>query len=196
VAALSLFQDPQVDKREFPAEFKMLDDGDPIGSFEGIAAVFSNIDRQNEIIQPGAFQKTLSDFSARGFLANAHDWTEPIGTIDEARETDRGLFVTGKFHSTPHAQLARKVAQERLARGKQVAMSIGYKVTSDEVKDGSRHLHELELYEVSLVTVPANPLASLASVKAVELAEDATEIEARRTEMRRIQLERLAATRV
>jgi len=185
-----------MDRREFQAQFKILEESDSVGSFEGIAAVFSNIDRQNEIIQPGAFQKTLSDFSARGFLANAHDWTEPIGTIDEARETDHGLYVTGTFHSTPHAQAARKVAQERLARGKQVAMSIGYKVTNDEVKDGSRHLHELELYEVSLVTVPANPLAALASVKAAEPAEDTTEIEARRTEMRRIQLTRLAATRV
>jgi len=181
-----------MDKREFECQFKMLGELDSSGTFEGLAAVFSNIDRQNDIIQPGAFLKTLEDFPARGFLANAHDWSEPVGTIDEARETRDGLWVRGEFHSTPKAQLLRKVVRERLDRGKQVAMSIGFKVTGDSFDNENqvRSITSADLYEVSIVTVPANHLARIASVKAVEPDAD---LEARRTELRRIQLERLAA---
>jgi phage head maturation protease len=83
--------------------------------------------------------------------------------------------------------------RERLERGKQVAMSIGFNVVDDEydTKAGVRQLKELDLYEVSIVTVPANPLAHIASVKAVEIDAD---LEARRIEMRRIQLLRLASS--
>lgn len=181
-----------MDKREFDCQFKMLGDVDSPGTFEGVAAVFSNLDRQNDIIQPGAFIETLKSFTKHGFLANAHDWSEPVGTIDDARETAEGLYVRGEFHSTPRAQLLRKVVRERLDRGKSVAMSIGFKATADSFDEEKqvRHIKGIELYEVSIVTVPANPLARIASVKAIEPDSD---LEARRTELRRIQLERLAA---
>ena len=194
MAALSLF----MDKREFPAEFKTLDESEP-GTFEGIAAVFGNVDRQGDVILPGAFKKTLRTFIKRGFLANAHDWVEPIGTIDAAEETDKGLLVRGTFHSTEAAQRARQVARERRERGKEIAMSIGFQTVKDDVVDNVRQLKELELFEVSLVTVPANPEAHVMGVKSESgtitiwpAPEDEEEIEARRTEMRRIQLTRLA----
>lgn len=182
-----------MDKREFDCQFKTLGDGDSAGTFEGLAAIFSNLDRQNDIILPGAFLKTLTDFPHRGFLANAHDWSEPVGTIDEARETSEGLYVRGEFHSTPKAQLLRKVVRERLDRGKSVAMSIGFKVTGEsfDQKSEVRSITSADLYEVSIVTVPANHLARIASVKAIEPDAD---LEARRTELRRIQLERLASS--
>jgi hypothetical protein len=191
VAVLSLF----MDRREFQAQFKTLDDTDSVGSFEGIAAVFSNIDRQHDVIQPGAFTRTLPDFIKSGFLANAHDWSEPVGTIDEAIETNDGLYVRGKFHSTPNAQLLRKVIRERLERGKDVAMSIGYQITEDafDSEKSVRMLKELELFEVSVVSVPANPLARLASVKQIEPGETEEVIEERRFSLRRTLLTYLAA---
>jgi hypothetical protein len=191
VAALSDF----MDRREFQAQFKTLEDTDSVGSFEGIAAVFSNIDRQHDVIQPGAFTRTLPDFIKSGFLANAHDWSEPVGTIDEAIETNDGLYVRGKFHSTPNAQLLRKVIRERLERGKDVAMSIGYQITEDafDSEKSVRMLKELELFEVSVVSVPANPLARLASVKQIEPGETEEVIEERRFSLRRTLLTYLAA---
>ena len=182
-----------MDRREFQAQFKTLEDADSVGSFEGIAAVFSNVDRQSDSILPGAFSRTLDDFVKSGFLANAHDWSEPVGTISEAREVSEGLYVRGQFHSTPKAQLLRKVIRERLERGKDVAMSIGFQITDDEFdsEKSVRMLKEIELFEVSVVSVPANPLARLASVKAIEAESDET-YEARRTEIRRLLLTYLA----
>lgn len=183
-----------MDRREFQAQFKTLDDSDGVGSFEGIAAVFSNVDRQNDTILPGAFSRSLEGFVKSGFLANAHDWSEPVGTISEAQEVPEGLYVRGQFHSTPKAQLLRKVIRERLERGKDVAMSIGFQITDDEFdsEKSVRMLKEIELFEVSVVSVPANPLARLASVKQIEPGETEEVYEARRTEIRRLLLTYLA----
>lgn len=181
-----------MEKREFRAEFKLIGEQAEAGTFEGLAAVFGNLDRQNEVIRPGAFSKTLEAFILHGFLANAHDWSEPVGTITEAYETPSGLFVKGDFHSTPRAQATRLVVHERLARGKPVAMSIGFNPKAwAPLKGGEgRELTEIELYEVSVVTVPANPLAHVASVKS-EI--DESDTEACAIQMRRIYLNYLAA---
>ena len=109
----------------------------------------------------------------------------PSGQSSEAYEVSEGLFVRGQFHSTPKAQLLRKVIRERLERGKDVAMSIGFQITDDEFdsQKSVRMLKEIELFEVSVVRVPANPLARVASVKAIEAESEAEElIEARRVE--------------
>lgn len=155
-----------MNRQEFKCEFKLLGIEQGAGTFEGIAAVFTNIDRQNDVIVPGAFKRTLKDFVTRGFLASGHNWSDPIGTIDDARETYEGLYVKGEFHTTPAAQLARTVIRERLARGKTVSMSVGFETRdSDLDTKGVRYIKDLELYEVSVVTVPANPLARVVGVK-------------------------------
>lgn len=184
-----------MDKLEFPCEFKMLGESSGPGSFEGLAAVFNNLDRQNDIIVPGAFASSLDEFVRTGFLASAHDWTTPIGTISAAIETPQGLQVAGEFHSTADAQNARRKIQERLERGKSIGMSIGFAIRDQEISDDLqvRKLTDIELFEVSVVTVPANPLAHMTGVKQIE-PDHAKE--ARRTELRRILLKHLASKRV
>jgi len=139
------------------------------GIIDGYAAVFNNIDRQNETILPGAFTETLDDFVKSGHLIADHEWSRRLGTIEYAKEDSRGLYFTAKFYTTAFAQEMKKQIRERLARGKQVALSIGYKVLGDAFrKDGVRELSRLGLYEVSLVSVPANPLATVLSVKGLD----------------------------
>jgi len=177
-----------IDKREFEASFKMFETEGGFGRFKGVAAVFSNIDRQGDIIRPGAFALTLGEFIKNGFLANAHDWSNPVGTIETAIETEAGLEVEGEFHSTPSAQLVRQVTRERLARGKSVGMSIGFGVTDFEFeeKTGIRVIKAIDLFEVSIVTVPANPRAHLAGIKAAVDEDNEKVFEGRRVEMRRL----------
>jgi HK97 family phage prohead protease len=184
--------DPLQHKECIDGDFKILDDG-PYGSFSGYASVFGNTDRQNEIVLPGAFSKTLPAFLKDGFGALNHDWSSlPIATISEAREDARGLYVKGEFHSTPDAQAARTIVRERLERGKSVGLSIGYKVTDDEFKEGSRHLKEVDLFEVSLVSVPANAEAGVQAIKGEQIEPQIDpDIEARRTRMRRFRMQRL-----
>ncbi len=149
-------------------EAKALDEGH--GFLEGYGSVTGNIDRDNEIVEKGAV-RNLKDFIEHGFSAIGHDWNDlPSGWIADAKEDDRGYWYKMGFHSTQRAQDARKVASERLSAGKSVALSIGYSVLEDtiEKRDGKsvRILKGLELHEISLVTVPANPQAMVTRVKA------------------------------
>lgn len=127
------------------------------------------MDRANEVIQPGAF-KNLGEFVESGWLAVNHDWDRlPIATIDAAEQDGKGLRVRASFHSTPEAQAVRTTIRERLARGKSVKASIGYKVTEDEKieVDGKsvRSLKGINLFEASIVNVPANPAATIQAAK-------------------------------
>lgn len=150
------------------------------GELEGYASVTGIVDRDGEIVAKGAFAD-VSAFVQAGFFAVGHDWTGlPIGTVEDAREDDNGLYVRLAFHSTPEAQAARTVAMERLARGKSVGLSIGFRSLEDrwETVEGKsrRIIAKAEVYEVSLVPIPANPLANATSVKSMSLADEAEEV--------------------
>ena len=183
--------DPLQHKECLEAEFKILDDS-PFGSFNGYASIFNNTDRQGEIVLKGAFADTLPSFLRDGFGALNHEWSAlPIATISEAREDERGLWVKGEFHSTPDAQTVRTIVRERLERGKSVGMSIGYNVIEDEFTKDARVLKRLGLFEISLVSVPANAEAQVVGIKQTGGEEPTTdnsvqEMEARRAAMRRL----------
>lgn len=140
--------------------------GDGNGTIEGYASTFGNFDRAKEAVVAGAFKDNLGDFLTDGFAAIGHDWASlSVGTIEEAREDAKGLFVKIAFHSTEEAQNARRVCAERLERGKSVAFSIGYQVEESERASGGTLLTRIKLYEVSIVTVPCNPQALATGAK-------------------------------
>ena len=137
------------------------------GILTGYGAVFGNVDLQGDVIAPGAFEESIQDFIADGYLMADHDWQKRIGTIETAREDTKGLYFEAKFHTTAFAQEFKKVIKERIERGKKVALSIGYKVLQDSpLSKGVRQLQKLKLYEISVVTVGANSLATAAGMKA------------------------------
>lgn len=158
-----------IEHKSFDVECKGLDDA--AGTVDFYAAAFSNVDRANERIEPGAF-KNLDKFMAEGFIAVDHDWKQlPIATVEHAEQDLKGLRVRAHFHSTPHAQAVRTTIKERISRGKSVKASIGYQVIEDEdVKlDGKsvRSLKAIDLYEASIVNVPCNPAAGVVSAKSI-----------------------------
>lgn len=135
------------------------------GSFSGYASTFSNFDRVGERVVKGAFVPHIEAFLKDGFIAAGHDWKTAIATPRVAREDDIGLYIEADFHSTQAAQEVRAIMQERLARQKSVKLSIGYEVLASEDTEEGRLLKELKLFEVSVVTVPANPLAIVTDAK-------------------------------
>lgn len=170
------------------AEFKTLDfpfalkDVTEEGTFEGYGSVFGNLDSDREIIVPGAFAKTLAERAGKIRLLWQHRWDMPVGKWIELREDDHGLFSKG--------QLAIKATQPRdvhelLKMGAVDGESIGFRTLRSEIDEntGIRRLIELELWEVSLVTFPANEAATVAAVKearAATLAGMAEELETER----------------
>jgi HK97 family phage prohead protease len=142
--------------------------GEGHGYIEGYGAYKGNADSYGDIIRDGAFAN-LDKFSVSGFMGKSHDWDDAMGWIAEAKEDERGLWVKMAFHSTPDAQELRTKVQERLAAGKSVGLSIGYftKAASPGKVEGQdvRFLDEIEVFEVSVVTMPANERATVLSAK-------------------------------
>jgi HK97 family phage prohead protease len=138
------------------------------GYLEGYGAVKGNIDSYGDVIRDGAF-KNLEALVGKGFAGKGHDWTDAIGYVEEAREDEHGLWVKMAFHSTSDAQDVRTKVQERLSAGKAVGLSIGYftKAASPGKVEGQdvRFLDEIEVFEVSVVTMPANERATVLSAK-------------------------------
>jgi HK97 family phage prohead protease len=139
----------------------------PNGEFIAYASTWSNWDLVGERPVKGAFAPHLEAFKTDGFIALGHSWDAlPIAYPLEAYEDEHGLYLRAAFHSTPEAQKARTVLMERLAQGKSAKTSIGYSVIKDEQTDEGRLLKEIKLMEVSIVNVPANPLANILASKA------------------------------
>jgi len=149
-------------------ELKLADTGS--GELSGYGSTFQNWDSTQERPVKGAFTRHLAEFMASGFIAVGHDWSAlPVASIEDAYEDDHGLFFKASFHSTAEAQAARTVTTERLARGKSVKLSIGYEVLQDEYVAEGRLLKDIKLYEISLVTVPANNAANVTGAKGMTL---------------------------
>lgn len=161
-------------------EFKVEQDDDEVaveaanagpGSFQGYGSVFNSVDRVGDRIIPGAYAETLSKFVSDGFIGWGHDWNDPVATVDRAEERTKGLWLKATFHTHPEAQRARGIVRERMDRGKSMGLSIGYQplewkwVKDEGAEWETREITKIDLYEVSLVTVPAEPKARVALVK-------------------------------
>lgn len=159
--------------KSWQGELKAVNSGN--GGWEGYGSLIGIRDDGGDIVDAGAYLRTIEYFKHHGFIADGHNWDSvasgAIGTVVEALEDSTGLYLKTEYHSTPNAQAARTVAQERLARGKSVGLSIGYSVGPDDFyygEDGARHLTNIKLYEVSQVNVPMLREAGLTSVKGHE----------------------------
>jgi uncharacterized protein len=153
-------------RKAFDAEVKA---GEDPGTITLYAATWGGPDRQGEAIDPGAFVN-LDTFVKDGWIALSHDFAElPVATVESATQDAKGLLLTCRWHSTDDAQEARTVVKERMDRGKAVKCSIGYRVieAATETRDGEtvRVLKRIELFEASIVNLPANPKAEVVGVK-------------------------------
>jgi len=130
----------------------------------GYASVFGAADQGGDVVEPGAYAASLARLAAGGGRVKMlwqHDPTEPIGVWDEVREDARGLWVKGRILT----DVARgREAAALIAAGAIDGLSIGYRTVKATKDDrGLRHLSELELWEVSLVTFPMLPQARVAA---------------------------------
>lgn len=143
---------------------------DEDGTFEGYASVFGIIDQGMDVVQRGAFAKSLGNGRKVKMLWQ-HDQGQPIGVWDEIREDERGLFVKGRL--LKDVQKGRE-AMALMRAGALDSMSIGYR-TIEAVAEGDgrvRKLMEVDLFEVSLVTFPMLPDAKVTAVKSIKTERD------------------------
>lgn len=140
------------------------------GSFEAIAAAYS-VDRVGDRIVPGAFSKSIERWQASGKQVPLH-WNhqgEPediIGAIDPAtmEETELGLKVAGKV-DLDGSEKGREAW--RSMKAGTMSLSFGYMVVSEKQADDANELHELDLFEISVVPGPANADTRFLSLKSM-----------------------------
>lgn len=144
------------------------------GQFEGYGAVFGNIDAHRDIIMPGAFTESLAQFKEAGFLPLMlwqHNIHEPVGVYSKMQEDDNGLALAGDLlvnKKVPEADKAHALMVAKAVRG----LSIGFNVPRGGEVYNEEHMvweiSQIDLVEVSIVSMPANPLAQITDIKQLE----------------------------
>lgn len=135
------------------------------GTFFGYASRFGREDMTRDLVLPGAFSASIARRGCAGIrMLYQHDPAEPVGIWEDIREDSHGLYV--------HGRLLGNVARGRdvlalLRAGALDGLSIGFRTVRarKDAATGARHLIEVDLWEISIVTFPLLPSARIASVK-------------------------------
>ena len=154
-------------------QVKYRDDGN--GQIEGYASTFiRQADSYGDVVKQGAFAKTLAERWNGGkgipflWAHKMDDLKAFIGTA-EAEEDEKGLHFVAKFDDTEEAQKVRKLYKD----GRLRKFSFAYDVKEEglvTLENGMKanELRELDLFEISAVTIPANDDAGVVDVKSAE----------------------------
>lgn len=139
------------------------------GIIEGYSAVFNNIDFGDDIIEPGAFKKTIKEKKGKWPVLWQHDPSVRIGINLEATEDDYGLKIREQLNlESPKGKEEIAFAKMSLEHGLPFGMSIGYrtiKATPDKERPSVRRLQELKMWEHSHVTFPMNDKTLITAAK-------------------------------
>lgn len=135
-------------------------------------------DRMNDVVEPTAFEETLKQYMTNPIILLQHDMDKPIGNVVEASIDDKGLFIRAKITEDTDWVFSK------LKNGVLRTFSIWYRVKDFETienvnADGEYNytniIKSLELFEISLVSVPANPFALIKSFDSCFKAEEEME---------------------
>lgn len=152
--------------RSFALEIRAAEDG----SIEGYGSVFGVKDNYDDVIAKGAFLASLAAHKAAGTMPAMlwqHSSDHPIGIWTEMVEDAKGLRIKGQLALET---VKGKEAHALLKLGALNGLSIGFmsKQWAYDRDTEVRTLIEIDLWEVSLVTFPANEKARVTNVKSAD----------------------------
>jgi HK97 family phage prohead protease len=153
-------------------EAKEIDTEDgPKWAFTGYASTFGNVDLGLDVVDKGAFKRTLKDTKGKIPVLADHDPALQIGWNLKAVEDDTGLLVNGELDLNVQKGKERaSLAKTALKIGSKFGLSIGYltiKAEPDKDQPRIRRLKELRLFEYSFVTFPMNVEAMVTAAKSL-----------------------------
>lgn len=154
----------QRETRSYSLSLKAVGDD---GTIEGYGSVFNVRDNYDDVIAAGAFLDSIKAHKAAGTMP-AMLWQHmsdcPIGIWTEMSEDAKGLRVKGRLCLESAKGLE---AYALLKMGAITGLSIGFmsKQWVYERESDTRTLTEIDLWEVSPVTFPANEKARITNVK-------------------------------
>lgn len=140
------------------------------GVISGYASVFGNVDSYGDIVVEGAFSKSIEKIKKTGKVIPVfygHNMEDPranIGSVTELYEDGRGLFFRAQLDLS--GDTYGRLVYAQLKDGRLDSLSFGFSVIDGASTEAGYELRELELYEISVVPIPANQEALITEVKA------------------------------
>ena len=141
--------------------FDEMDDEDDKGVIKGYASMFNNVDSDDDVITRGAYAKTLQENSDRIAFLYQHNMQQPIGKPLSMKEDDKGLYIEAKISNSSLGKDVKTMVSEGILK----EFSVGFIPIKEEVVGNYNHIKEIKLFEFSLVTLAANPLAQVTEYK-------------------------------
>lgn len=140
------------------------------GFFSGHVATFNTPDLTGDIVLPGSFAASIAQHKARGILPPllwSHDSGAPIGRLTTLKEDRAGLYAEAQLTLEVRAA---KEAYALLQAGAISGLSFGYNIPKDgaEYRGDNRLLKQIDLHEVSVVSIPMHRDSRVTSVKAMD----------------------------
>ena len=171
-------------EKTLPALFELKAFDGAEGSFEAMAAVFDQKDEAGDVVERGAFAKTLRDRAGKIPIFFQHKIDEPIGFSDVA-ETDAGLYVRGKLNlDVRRARETHALMRQAKAEDVPFGLSFGFDTKQSYWKGSTRHVTEVRLWEISPTLFPAQPLALVTGVKSAAADSERAAVEELLRDMR------------
>lgn len=128
----------------------------------GYAAAFNNVDSYGDVIERGAFAKTIQENGAR--VKTFYNHMTPIGKPSVMREDSKGLYTESTVSRTEKGDEILELIRD----GVITEMSIGYQTVKAEDDNGRvRRLKEIKLFEFGPVDFAANQDAVISGVKSL-----------------------------
>lgn len=154
-------------------EFSLIKSADDAGTISGYFSTYDRMpDSYGDVIAKGAFTETIAKRKESGHpfpLCWNHDLNLIIGSVnpEDIQDTDKGPLMTASFFNSELAQEKREIVKS----GVVFQFSFAYDVLEagpTELEDGTKanELRKLDLFEVSIVPIPANQNAVMTEVKA------------------------------
>lgn len=173
---------PNAERRfyESKVEFEKRDDGMDENVIEGYAAVF-NKDSEDfggwvERIAPGAFSEVLNDNAVALFNHDMNYVLGRNGVNVTLSEDETGLKYRVKLPDTTFAKDLRQLIKDGIIHQSSFAFTVKEQRWTKPTKEGDKAVRTLDkiarLYDVSPVTTPAYPDASVGARAFGELKEE------------------------
>jgi HK97 family phage prohead protease len=140
---------------------EVIDADEKMGIVKGYGSIFGNVDSDGDIINKGAYRKTIQENGSRVKYLYQHDMDKPIGKMVHLEEDEKGLVFEAQV---PKTRLGMDVI-ELMKAGVITENSVGILPIQKSMSGQYREINEVKLFEVSAVTLAANDQAMIVDVK-------------------------------
>jgi HK97 family phage prohead protease/HK97 family phage major capsid protein len=133
---------------------------------EGYAST-NDVDRAGDVVPPGVWEAGMVNYLKNPIILSQHDYDHPIGRMVESKVDSRGLWIKARISAA--AEVFNLIKD-----GIITAFSIGFRIIDAEYNSATELfvIKELELVEISVVSVPCNQNTLFSLSKAFESADD------------------------